>query len=408
MKQKIKLLSIVLILSVLTVVNTPFFVFGQNDDNPEIKGLNQDIQDKKSEIKKIQEQQEKYDQLIKAKQAESASLNNQLAILDNRIAKAELDIEIKQTEIERTKLEIQKTDIEIENKNQEIKEEKENISDVLRLLYKKDSVTPLEIMLVNDSLADFLSQVKYLEDVNEDLGESLKTLEKLSRQLEMEKENLNSQKIALEAQEKELEDNRAKLASEIESKSYVLTQTKNSEKQYQRLLAQAKEEQQAVATEITVLEKQVRAKLAQLEGKKLELNSNGFIWPVTKNTITAYFHDPDYPFRNVFEHPAVDIRAGQGTPLKAVASGYVARTKYGAGGSYGYIMLVHGDGLSTVYGHVSKIYVEEDDYVVQGQTIGLSGGLPGTPGAGGLTTGPHLHFEVRLDGIPVNPLGYLP
>jgi murein DD-endopeptidase MepM/ murein hydrolase activator NlpD len=151
----------------------------------------------------------------------------------------------------------------------------------------------------------------------------------------------------------------------------------------------------------------MRAKLSKLSGEKLEFNDAGFIWPVTKNMVMATFHDPDYPYRYIFEHPAIDIRAAQGSTLRAAASGYVAIAK-NAGKGYSYIMIVHGDGLATVYGHVSKIYVQPDEYVVQGQTIGLSGGMPGTNGAGSLTTGPHLHFEVRLNGIPVNPLEYLP
>ena len=131
------------------------------------------------------------------------------------------------------------------------------------------------------------------------------------------------------------------------------------------------------------------------------------IWPVPENIITSTFHDPDYPFRYLFEHPAIDIKAAQGTTLRAAASGYVARVQIN-GTNYGYIMIVHGDGLSTVYGHVSASFVSADDYVIQGQPIGKSGGMPGTTGAGPLTTGPHLHFEVRKNGIPVNPLNYLP
>jgi len=77
------------------------------------------------------------------------------------------------------------------------------------------------------------------------------------------------------------------------------------------------------------------------------------------------------------------------------------------GTAYAYVMLIHGNGISTVYGHVNKILVKEDDFVMQGQPIALSGGLPGTLGSGPFTTGPHLHFEVRQDGVPVDPMDFL-
>jgi len=408
--KKYKIFAFIIFLSLFVFCDSTKMVRGQFESgvNEEVKNLNSEISNKKSRIKAIQEQQEKYSQSIKKMQADRASLNNHIAILDNQMENTQLDIEMNQVEIEKVELEIQKNDLEIEDKNKEIEKEKSHIADVLRLLYKKENTAPLEVILVNDSLGDFLNQMKYLEDVSGEVKDSLNNLESLKKQLEKDKLDLDEKKAELDSLRQTLTAKKDKLDSELENKSYVLMQVNSSEKQYQRLLAQAREEQQAVASDIVSIEKQIRDKMSKMQEEKLEMNDAGLIWPVPKNTITAFFHDPDYPFRNIFEHPAVDIRAGQGTTLKAAASGYVARVKSGGATGYGYIMLVHGDGISTVYGHVSKIYVKEDDYVVQGQSIGLSGGMPGTPGAGPLTTGPHLHFEVRLNGIPVNPLNYLP
>lgn len=411
MKNRIKLIIFVVFCLFFASVTNNSFVFGQTKStaalNKEVVKLNQEIKDKRNYTKKLEDKQKEYSDAIEQTQSEKADLDNQLALLDNRAAKTELDIERVESDIDITKLEIQKTNVEINDKNKQIEKEKSNISGVLKLMHEKDRVSSLEVLLLNNSLAEFLSQAKYLEDVNKNLEESLNFLEDLKDDLEKEKEKLDEQNEELLVKKDDLEEKKKKLIIEKEDKEYLLEQVNQSEKQYQRLLAQAKEEQQAAANEITNMEKIIRAKLAAMDGERIDISDEGMIWPVTKNVVTTYFHDPEYPFRYIFEHPAIDVRAAQGSTLSAAASGYVARAK-DAGKGYSYIMIVHSDGLSTVYGHVSKIYIKEDEYVVQGQKIGLTGGLPGTNGAGNLTTGPHLHFEVRLNGIPVDPLSYLP
>jgi len=383
-------------------------VNGSNSLNTEINKLNQDIKDKKDYTERIDEMQKKYSDAIVQKQSEKASLENQISILDNKVAKTELDIERVETEINRITLEIEKTNLDIKNKNEEIEKEKKHIANVIRLMDEKDKVSSVEIILMNNSLADFLSQVKYLEDVNKTLDESLDNLGNLIENLETEKKNLDVKNEKLVESKKKLEQEKIKLAEEVETKNQLIQSVGDSEREYQRLLERSKREQQEISAEIANMERAMRLKMKELEdsNNKINVRDGAMAWPVAKNVITTYFHDPEYPFRYIFEHPAVDIRAAQGSSVKAAMSGYVARAK-DAGMGYSYIMIVHADGLSTVYGHMSKIYVTEDSYVTQGQSIGLSGGMPGTPGAGNLTTGPHLHFEVRLNGIPTDPLGYL-
>lgn len=403
------ILSCLILLISGTVFYTSVLVRGQVGDttSAEIDDLTRQIKEKRDQAEDLQQKQEAYSVALKEKQAEKADLTNQLAILDNQIAEQQLQIESLQVDVDRTNLEIKKTNLEIIDKQEQMDKAKEHVAVVLKLLYKQDRANALEILLMNNSFSEFMNQVKYLEDVNGELSDSLTALQSY-------KDQLDKQKTALEEKTKELAklmtdmtEKKVVLDEQKNNKNIVLEQTKNSEQEYQNLINQLKQQQNQAAADVVNMERLVRQKLSKSQNKKLELNPEGLMWPVTKNTITTYFHDPNYPFRYLFEHPGVDIRAAQGTPIRAAASGYVGRAKDGGMG-YSYIMIVHADGLATVYGHVSKIMVNEDDYVVQGQVIGMSGATPGTPGAGPFTTGPHLHFEVRLNGIPVNPMEYLP
>ncbi|PKM91324.1 hypothetical protein CVU82_01860 [Candidatus Falkowbacteria bacterium HGW-Falkowbacteria-1] len=409
-KKSIKIFLVLLFLGLF--VKGSSFVFGQTAEqiDEEIRILNNQIEGQRKQLETVQNRQKEYAALIKQKEQEKDTLQNQLEILDSRFKQSELEIEEVKLEISKNDLEIRKTAIDIDNNSEKIEKEKRHISDLLKLIYKQNKTTPIEIILLNDSLTDFINQVKYLENTNEEISDSLELLKDAKDQLEKQEVILKEKEDKLAELRKELDKKQMILEGELEDKAFLLTETNQSEQEYRNLLDLAKKEQEKAANEIVSLEKSVREKLAQRPEKDInEFNDSGFIWPVAKNVITTTFHDPDYPFkRSIGEHSGVDIRASQGSTLYAAASGYVARVKFDGSTAYAYIMIIHGDGLSTVYGHVSGVIVKEDEYVVQGQTIGKSGGSPRTVGSGAFSTGPHLHFEIRKDGMPVNPLNYLP
>ncbi len=122
-------------------------------------------------------------------------------------------------------------------------------------------------------------------------------------------------------------------------------------------------------------------------------SSSGVVWPVS-GPITSPFG-----MRWGSLHPGIDIGVGMGTPIHAAASGRVITASYSGG--YGNLVVVdHGNGLATAYAHQSSMAVTPGQQVSQGQVIGYVGST-------GFSTGPHLHFEVRVNGSPVDPMGYL-
>ncbi len=132
-----------------------------------------------------------------------------------------------------------------------------------------------------------------------------------------------------------------------------------------------------------------------------------FSWPVYGRT-SAGFLNADYQKHFGVPHYGMDIVVGQGTPVASAADGVVFLVRDGGAKGYTYILIGHRGGYATLYGHLSATTVEAGQDIDAGQIIGLSGAQPGTPGAGPMTTGPHLHFEVIQGGVNVDPKTVLP
>lgn len=402
---------IFLIILSLLILNSNFAVAqntSQYNNDPDIDDLNEKIDTSKEEIENLKKAAQEYQDKIEQYSNKSVSLKNQLSLIDNQIVKLEIDIKTTQLQVDKTKLEVEALAYEIEKEQQEIEAQKANLAEYIKLINLNDQKSNLEILILNDSLSSYFSQINYLEEIQNNIKNSVDRLKLLKETIELQKADKEKQQKELEDLKQELVQREEKLKHDLRAKEILLLETKSSEIQFERLLVQTKQRQNEIDSDIINLEDMIKDRISKLRSGSTSPGTTLLTWPIAPpHTVTAYFHDPDYPFRYIFEHPAIDLRAAQGTPIKAPAPGYVARVK-DAGMGYSYIVLIHDNGISTVYGHVSAMYVQEDTYINTGEVIGLTGGAPGTRGAGNLSTGPHLHFEVRLNGIPVNPLEYLP
>jgi len=378
-----------------------------------VSDLQAQINAQKDKVQQLENQKKIYQDKIDATQKQAVSLKNQISILDNQLAETRTEIKQKQEQIKETQLSISSLQITIGSQSDEIDKRRQQLVTLLQLINQNDNKNYLEIFLLNNNISDFLTQSKYLENLQASLQDNVEKMKLIKAGLEAQKTDLENQRQTLSNLQQDLITQKYNLSLEQGAKNNLLSETQDAEWKFQTLLAGAIQEQKAAEVAIDNAERAMREKLAEKSQQQMlaKLNENGgpliLSWPVPENTITTGFHDPDYPFiRSLGQHPAIDIRAAYGTPIKAPAAGYVGKVHDGGMG-YSYIMLIHRDGISTVYGHVSAIDVIEGQYVQRGDMIGRSGGIPGTPGAGPFCTGPHLHFEVRLNGIPVNPINYL-
>ncbi|MBD3360790.1 peptidoglycan DD-metalloendopeptidase family protein [Candidatus Peregrinibacteria bacterium] len=333
---------------------------------------------------------------------------------------------------------------QIEMREVALNYQKDLLKDYIRLIYKEENnyfsinengnINAFKLLLTDGSVGDNLKELEYFNLLNEAGQQMVEKLDSLNKELVNYERDLNRRKIKLSRLQKKIEDEKEQLELQKESKENLLELTMGQEEIYQQLLEQTLMEQEQLLNDVKTLndaivfvEKKIEEEGAGFNPDEYvslldnrtqalynfhinldDLDSEGFIWPVEPDLgISAYFHDPGYAGVFGVQHNAIDLPEYQGSPIRATAGGVVFTAKDNGYG-YSYIILAHANGFMTVYGHISDILVEEGQVVSQGAVIGLSGGMPGTVGAGYMTTGPHLHFEILSNGFHVDPLDYLP
>lgn len=358
------------------------------------------LEDKQLELRALQKKIEEQEAALSNVRKQRLTLDNQVKIIDQQIESAQLTLQALAEEIEIIGLEKSRTNKELVDTEEQALNQKLILQKAIRASYLARREGLLEILLTSSSMADLMTKIEYLDRVQNHISVGIKTLTEL-------KQELATKKAVLEDKDKHLEQVRQSKAIEeqslqiqMDTKTQIVTGLKLSEAEYQQKLAESKAQQQAVANEVASIIRGSGRTILNPGDLKLR-------WPIPYRTITATFRDADYQKRFGLVHNAIDIACPQGTPIKAPYSGTVAKVVDGGAKGLSYMVVNHDNGLSTVYLHLSGFAASTGAYIVEGQTIGYTGGAPGTPGAGWLTTGPHLHLEVWFNGSPTNPLAYL-
>jgi len=259
----------------------------------------------------------------------------------------------------------------------------------LKVMYQNANVSVIESLSESESIVDFWNRLEIVSAVSKkdkELIESLKAAKadvEFKKQLAVEKRDSIKQS-ATESLNilNEIKATRSGLDKEI---SNISSQLKKLEQQEDELLRKANE----LANQIKSLQ------------RSGSYAGGSMLWPTPSCTkISSYFGNRLHPILKVYKmHNGIDISAGSGASIIAANKGVVIVAGWQSG--YGNTVIVdHGGGISTLYAHCSKLLVKVGDSVNAGDTIAKVGST-------GLSTGPHLHFEVRKNGTPVNPLDYV-
>ena len=389
------------------------------------------ISDAQKEKSELEDQLGDVEDTISSLKSKSQDTEQYMEQLDKKLSEITLQLVDLEDQVEAKQAELDENQKALEEAKQTSHEQYDSMKKRIKFLYENGNEAYLEMILEAKNFADLVNKADFVKQMSEYdrnmLTEYQQTQQTIAdKQVQIEKEYKQIEQLQAQTQEQKESVEAISAEKEKEYQAYQ-SQIKESE----TLAAQVEEEIEAQETIIANLEAEAaRKRKAEEEAKakakaaaeaaaasskssasqstdttdtsaSSSVSASGFVWPCPSSTrVTSEYGYRIHPLTGTKKmHNGIDIGASTGTPIVAAASGTVAAASYNS--SMGnYVMIDHGDSLYTVYMHCSAFNVSAGDTVSAGSTIAFVGST-------GNSTGPHLHFSVRLNGSYVNPWNYV-
>ena len=348
------------------------------------------IDDWQNQLNNKNKQKEQIQEELNQSKKDLETAEKELNALDQKIYQAGVELNQLTGELNETKAEIVKGLEELEQLKKDIEKQNDDLNARLRSMYKNGDVGMLSVVFGSSSMSDVLTNMDMVQRIYNADAELLKSIQEQYDLVDAQNRKLEALKVQLEEQQAVIAEKKSALeADEAEARARrnaLQADADSLQKQYDAV----KKEADSISETIKVLQSQ-----------NTQYIGGAMCWASQASTrITSPF---GWRYLSLLGgrnyHTGVDIGAAGGTNILAANSGKVI--KAGWNNSYGYMVMVdHGGGIVTLYAHSSKLLVKTGDVVTRGQAIALIGST-------GMSTGNHLHFEVRVNGKYQNPLNYI-
>lgn len=368
--------------------------------------LDEQIRKQHEQLRKVEKMSAFHSKGLARTRAKEQGYLNELGRLDRAIRVSEEQVRLLNLQIQKNEKELRRLTKELETREKNIIRSQALLNERLRTIYKHGGVAELDLLLSAGDAVELRSLTYMMGRIAESDRQMILKLQKERKALELSRQEVETNKAQLQERRKKVQREVQASKKAAGERQQLLNKVMADKKAHGVALRELEEDQKAIQRTINeyIARKAEEQRHLKEQGKPVvrgPVHKGRLAWPLEQREISSPFGMRFHPvFKTKAMHTGIDIRAPKGTPVKAAGDGLVLYAGWLRG--YGQIVIIdHGKGISTVYAHQSQINVQEGDRVKTGTVIGRVG-------SSGVSTGPHLHFEVRIQGKAQNPLSYLP